>query len=201
MTVLGAAAVAVVTLLAPLSRGRLVAAWVLLGTAVAAVVIAGPNERMYPAYAVVLVQVIAAWLSSRRVSAAPRMSVWRKGTGRGEEHVPVVRQEVAAGRDALAVAHLERLARAGAQDEDAVARDPERGSTALEDQAVAAGTPVRLGVLALLRELPQAREVLLLRIDQLVGRPRGREGQARIRGGDRTRALRVALGRAVPGAG
>ncbi|HEX7000673.1 MAG TPA: hypothetical protein VF164_03165 [Trueperaceae bacterium] len=87
VTVLGAAAVAVVTLLAPLSRGRLVAAWVLLGTAVAAVVIAGPNERMYPAYAVVLVQVIAAWLSSRRVSAAPRMSVWRKGTGRGEEHV------------------------------------------------------------------------------------------------------------------
>lgn len=87
VTVFGAAAMAVLTLLAPLSRSRLVAAWVLLGTAVAAVVIAGPNERMYPAYAVVLAHVLAAWLSSRRVTAAPRMSVWRKGTGRGEEHV------------------------------------------------------------------------------------------------------------------
>ncbi len=84
---LGAAATAVITLLAPLSRLRLVSAWVLIGSAVAAVAFAGLHERMYPAYAVVLVQALLAWLSSRRVRAAPKLDVWRKGSGRGQEHV------------------------------------------------------------------------------------------------------------------
>lgn len=78
---------AIVTLLTPLSRLRLVAAWVLIGCAATAVAFAGLNERMYPAYAVAMVQAALAWVSSRRVLAAPRLGVWRKGSGLGQEHV------------------------------------------------------------------------------------------------------------------
>ena len=87
VTVLGAAATALITLLAPQSRLRLVAAWVLIGCAVTAVAFAGPHERMYPAYAVALLLALLAWISSRRVLAAPRLGVWRKGTGLGQEPV------------------------------------------------------------------------------------------------------------------
>lgn len=100
-----------ITLIAPLSRSRMVAAWVLVGCAVAAVAFAGLDERMYPAYAVVLLQAVLAWRSSRRMLAAPRRGVWRKGAGVGQEHVtdPASALRIA-GRVALFVVSLGLLA-------------------------------------------------------------------------------------------
>ncbi len=87
LTLLGVCVTALLALFAPLSRARPVAVWVTVGSAAAALAFAGPEEAMYPAYAVAVLHALGAWLTSRRVQAAPRMAVWRKGSGHGLENV------------------------------------------------------------------------------------------------------------------
>lgn len=88
LAILGGAVAASLALLAPDSRARIVAAWVLLGTVIASAVVAGPSREMYSLYLLAVVLALAAWLSSRRVLASPVRQVWRTGRGSGEEHVP-----------------------------------------------------------------------------------------------------------------
>lgn len=88
LAVLGGVVAAVVAFLAPDSRVRIVAAWVLLGTVIASAVVAGPRREMYSVYLLAVVLAVGAWLSSRRVLASPVRRVWRTGRGSSDEYVP-----------------------------------------------------------------------------------------------------------------
>lgn len=87
LAVLGGVVAAVLAFLAPNSRSRLVSAWVLLGTVVAAVVAAGPRPEMYSVYLLAIVLALAAWFASRQVLTSPVRQVWRTGRGSSQEHV------------------------------------------------------------------------------------------------------------------
>ncbi len=87
LSALGALVTAVLTLVAPESRMRLVAAWSLIGIAVASAVVARPGEAMFGVYGAAVLLALGSWAVSRRVAAAPVRSVWREGRGSGSEHV------------------------------------------------------------------------------------------------------------------
>lgn len=88
LAVIGGAVAAVLATFAPDSRARVTAAWVLLGTVLAAIVAVGLNPPMYAVYLLSLVLAAAAWRASRRLSAAPVRPVWRTGRGSSDERVP-----------------------------------------------------------------------------------------------------------------
>lgn len=88
LAVLGGLVAATLALLVPDSRARFAAAWVLLGTVVAAAVAAGPRPLMYPVYLLAIVTILAAWSASRRLRSSPVRRVWRSGRGSDDEAVP-----------------------------------------------------------------------------------------------------------------
>lgn len=87
VAVFGGLAAALLALLSPDSRARVAAAWVLLGTVIAAAVVAGPRPEMYTVYLLALALGVAAWTTSRRILAAPVQQVWRSGRGSSAERV------------------------------------------------------------------------------------------------------------------
>ncbi|HEX7039722.1 MAG TPA: hypothetical protein VF202_06405 [Trueperaceae bacterium] len=87
LATLGALVTALLSVVRPESRARLVASSALVGVGAAAALVAGPREEMYGVYAVSLLLAAAAWSVSQRVAASPVREVWREGRGRGTEHV------------------------------------------------------------------------------------------------------------------
>lgn len=83
----GALVTALLAVLSPESRARLVAAWSLVGVTAASVIVPGPRVASYGVYAAALLLLVAAWAASARVASAPRRSVWRRGRGADDEHV------------------------------------------------------------------------------------------------------------------
>lgn len=84
---IGALVTALLTVVRPVSRARLVAAWSLVGTAGAATLLVGWRAETVGLYAVAVLLLVAAWLTARRVAGSPRLTVWRAGRGGGSEHV------------------------------------------------------------------------------------------------------------------
>lgn len=87
LTTLGALLVALLTVVRPEARARLVAAWTLVGVAAAAAAAVGPRLETFGVYAAAVLLALAAWAVSRRVAAAPVREVWREGRGMVTEHV------------------------------------------------------------------------------------------------------------------
>ena len=102
----------------------------------------------------------------------PRRAAGAGAEGRGVEDAVARREEVGAGRLALAVGDAAAVRAVRVHREDLVAR--QGALVGLEDQPCSVGGPVGLGVLSSERQLPDVGEVLLLARGQQGARGRGR---------------------------